>query len=213
MAAEQREIWLAGAPIERSRHVCAFFRTADEHYSVLLPFMKEGIERGELAFHLVNPALRQDHLRRLEWAGIDLDAAERSGQLEVRVWQEACLRGGHFDQDAMLALIQEILDSGKARGFPLTRWVAQMEWALEDRPGLDSFVEFETRVNYLQPRYDDPLICAYDLTKFGAGIVMDVLRTHPMVIVGGILQENPFFVPPDQFLRELRGRSSPRAPA
>ena len=35
---------------------------------------------------------------------------------------------------------------------------------------------------------------------------MDIMRTHPMVIVGGILQENPFFVPPDEMLRELRER-------
>ena len=27
---------------------------------------------------------------------------------------------------------------------------------------------------------------------------MDIMRTHPMVIIGGILQENPFFVPPDE---------------
>jgi hypothetical protein len=27
-----------------------------------------------------------------------------------------------------------------------------------------------------------------------------------MIIIGGILQENPFFVPPDEFLRELRER-------
>jgi len=37
---------------------------------------------------------------------------------------------------------------------------------------------------------------------------MDILRTHPMVIVGGLLQSNPFFVPPDEFLRELRQRAS-----
>jgi hypothetical protein len=35
------------------------------------------------------------------------------------------------------------------------------------------------------------------------------MRTHPMIIIGGILQENPFFVPPDEFLRELRQRQSP----
>jgi hypothetical protein len=29
-----------------------------------------------------------------------------------------------------------------------------------------------------------------------------------MIILGGILQENPFFVPPDEFLRELRQRST-----
>ena len=36
---------------------------------------------------------------------------------------------------------------------------------------------------------------------------MDIMRTHPMVIIGGILQENPFFVPPDEMLRELQGRN------
>ena len=35
---------------------------------------------------------------------------------------------------------------------------------------------------------------------------MDVMRTHPMVIIGGVLQENPFFVPPDEMLAELRRR-------
>lgn len=35
---------------------------------------------------------------------------------------------------------------------------------------------------------------------------MDILRTHPMAIIGGTLQENPFYVPPDQFLNELRAR-------
>jgi hypothetical protein len=34
------------------------------------------------------------------------------------------------------------------------------------------------------------------------------MRTHPMIIIGGILQENPFFVPPDEFLRELRARGA-----
>jgi hypothetical protein len=36
---------------------------------------------------------------------------------------------------------------------------------------------------------------------------MDILRTHPMVVIAGVLQENPFFVPPDEFLRELRARA------
>jgi hypothetical protein len=35
---------------------------------------------------------------------------------------------------------------------------------------------------------------------------MDIMRTHPMVIIGGVLQENPFFVPPDEMLAELRRR-------
>lgn len=37
---------------------------------------------------------------------------------------------------------------------------------------------------------------------------MDIMRTHPMVIVGGVLQENPFYVAPDEFLRELKSRAA-----
>jgi hypothetical protein len=40
---------------------------------------------------------------------------------------------------------------------------------------------------------------------------MDIMRTHPQVIVGGILQENPFYVAPEQFLQELRARDAPLA--
>ena len=35
---------------------------------------------------------------------------------------------------------------------------------------------------------------------------MDILRTHPVAIVGGLVHENPFYVPPDDFLAERRGR-------
>jgi len=55
----------------------------------------------------------------------------------------------------MLALIEEVLQAGTAQGFPLTRLVANMEWALEDRPGVDDIVEYETRLNYVLPKYDD----------------------------------------------------------
>ena len=58
----------------------------------------------------------------------------------------------------MLALIQEVLEGGRQQGFPLTRLVAHMEWALEDRPGVDDLVEYETRLNYSLPRYKDPVI-------------------------------------------------------
>jgi MEDS: MEthanogen/methylotroph, DcmR Sensory domain len=153
-----KAIRFAGSVLGAQRHVCAFFHSPDEEYRVLLPFIKEGFERGEKAFHIVDPELRDQHVQRLESAGIDVAVAEQSGQLELRNWAEAYLREGHFDQDRMLALIQEVLEAGARQGFALTRLVAHMEWALEDRPGVDDLVEYETRLNYILPRYKDPLI-------------------------------------------------------
>jgi hypothetical protein len=153
--ASDRPVMLAGSALERKRHVCAFFHSKEEEYRVLLPFIQEGFAHGEKAFHIVDPDHRAAHLGRLGDAGIDVAAVERSGQLQVRRWEDAYLRDGRFDQERMLALIEEVLTAGKREGYPLTRLVANMEWALEDRPGVEDIVEYETRLNYVLPKYDD----------------------------------------------------------
>lgn len=158
MTATDHSVSFAGSTLGRHRHICAFFHDIDEEHRVLRSFIKDGIDRGEKAFHIVDPEQRADYVRRLEAAGVDVTETTERGQFELREWAEAYLREGHFDQDAMLALIQEVLDAGPAQGFPLTRLVAHMEWSLQDRPGVDDLVEYETRLNFLLPRYKDPVI-------------------------------------------------------
>lgn len=153
-----RQVRLAGRALGSARHVCAFFNSKDDEYRVLLPFIKEGFEQGDKAFHIVKDDHRPEHRHRLQQAGIAVEEAERRRQLEIRRWEDAYLREGHFDQNRMLALIEEVLQGGKAEGYPLTRLVANMEWALEDRPGVSDVVEYETRLNYILPKYDDAVI-------------------------------------------------------
>jgi hypothetical protein len=199
---------LAGSVLRRSRHVCAFFHSKEEEYRVLMPFIKDGFDKGDRAFHVVDPTLRPAHLQRLEREGIDVMKAQASGQLEVRRWQEAYIKDDHFDQYRMIGTIKEALDPAKKQPGRFTRLVANMEWALEDLPGVHDIVEYETRLNHVLPEYHDPVICTYDLSRFDASVVIDIMRTHPMTIIGGILQENPFYVPPDEMLRELQERSA-----
>jgi hypothetical protein len=117
----------AGGSLGQHRHICAFFNGLDEEHRVLRSFIKEGFDRGDKAFHIVDPELSEDHLRRLAEAGIDVEQVVGMGQLELRGWH--------------------------------------------------------------------PVICSYDLSKFSASAVIDIMRTHPVVIIGEVLQENPFFVP------------------
>ncbi len=196
----------AGSQLDRVRHVCAFFNSADEEYRVLLPFIKDGFECGDKAVHVVNPNQRRDHLQRLAAVGIDPTATQQSGQLELRTNTEAYLRDGRFDQDRMLEAFEQLASGNAKGGFPLSRIVCQMDWAAEGRSHVDDLVEFESRVNDVWLRHDDAVICVYDLAKFGGDTVVDIMRTHPMIIIGGILLQNPFFVPPEEFLRELRQR-------
>jgi hypothetical protein len=199
-------IHLDGAELTDQRHVCALFRDEAEQYRVLLPFIAEGLEGGARAFHIVDPGRRDAHLARLRAAGIDVAHWMDRGALEVRTWPDVHLIEGRFDQDRMLALIQEVLSAGRPT-FPLTRFIANMEWALEDIPGVGDIVEYEARLNEVLPKYAvDPVICTYDLGRFGAGVTIDILRTHPVAVVGGTLQRNPFYAEPDALRAELRDR-------
>lgn len=207
-AESDRAIPLAGGALGEQHHICAFFNGVDEEHRVLHSFITDGFHSGDKTLHIVDPRQRDDHLQRLRHAGVDVDGAMASGQLDVRPWEEGHLRGDRFEQDVMLRLVEEILASNAAAGYTRTRILGHMEWALLDRPGVHDLVEYEARVNDVIGRYHSPVICAYDLSRFNASVVVDVLRTHPMVIIGGVLQENPFFVPPQQFLAELRARKA-----
>jgi len=203
----KREVRLAGSVLDGAWHICAFFNSREEEYRVLLPFIKEGFEQGNRASHIIELQNRDEHRRRLEEAGIDVEEAERRGQLEILTWDIVHLKDGYFDQDRTIALIEGQLAEGKARGFNLTRLIGRMQRALENRPGVNELVEYEARLTKALQKYDDVVCGAYDVSRFSASVILDVVRIHPYVLIGEALHRNPFFTPPDEFLRELRERA------
>ena len=206
----------AVSEIDQTRHVCAFFNSADEEYRVLLPFIKDGFQCGHKAIHVVNPDRRQDHLQRLADVGINLVASQQSGQLELRINTDVYLPDGRFDPDRMIAAFEQLASGNSGAGYPLSRICCRMDWAVKDQSHVGDVIEFESRVNDVWRRHEDAVICTYQLGQCRGDEVIDIMRTHPMVIIGGILQQNPFYIPPDEFLGEFRQRrarwsSSPAA--
>src|SRR3954464_4972011 len=96
------------------RNVCVFFSSGAEEQSALLPFICDGINCGQRAFHVLPAQHREDHLKRLRNAGIDVKKTMKSRQLEVALPEDTYLKTGRFNKDAMLALIQEALKAGAA---------------------------------------------------------------------------------------------------
>jgi hypothetical protein len=203
---------LALGAFGRHRHICAFFNGPDEEQRILRPFIEEGLIAGEKSLHLVDPHAHDDYVNRLRASKISVGPAMATGQLEIVPWDEAYTRGGAFNQDAMLSWFDERLTANSAK-YPRTRVVAHMEWSLLDLPGVDDLLEYETRVNDVLGRYDAPVICAYDARKFSASIALDIMRTHPLIIIGGVLQENSFYASPDDLLAEIHESRRRRLPA
>jgi hypothetical protein len=200
-------IQFAGSSLGNYRHVCAFFTSPKEEYETLLPFVRAGLEQGERAYHVLPDRYRNEHLEQLRGAGIDVEKAQQTRQLEIVLPEESYLSGGSFSKDSMLALIQAALKAGQALGFPLTRLVAHAETVLEDWSNVNDWIEYEMRLNDVLPRYDDPVICTYDANLLNGSLALDILRTHPVAVIGGVLHENPFYAHPQEFLTQLLGRT------
>jgi AcrR family transcriptional regulator len=181
---------LGDAELRDHRHVCALVDGPIERDPALMAFMLEGLAEGDRSIHIVDPAVRAPYLDELRTRGVDVDAALASGQLEVRTWADAYLRGGRFERSAQLAFIRQVLAEGRGRGFPRTRLIATMEWAI-DR-GVDSeLMIYEAQVNELIRKHPDILICAYDLNRHSARMIAEVLGVHVVALVGGVLRTNP----------------------
>jgi hypothetical protein len=193
-------------------HACAFFDSTEAEYQVLIPFVRDCLHAGGRCVHFFDRADKTRRLQRLAQV-VELAQAAANGQLEILDWEETYLRDGHFDPDATLALVEEMFRD--RRGFPWTWGWGDMEWSQTGQPGCEEIIEYESRLNTVLQPGADRVVCAYDVRRHDAAMVLDILCTHPMVMIAGSVRPNRLFVPPQRFLpayRERRARQGRRAP-
>lgn len=204
---------LAGTQIDYF-HICAFFNSRDEEYDVLAPYFREGIEQGEKNLHIVDPELADDHRRRLGEHGIDVEHCEACGTLELLSWHQAHLdEDGCFDKDRMIEALRRVCTTALENGFPRIRITGDMDWVFREVPGASDLIEYEAEVNEVLSAHRQPAICVYDIAKLSGSMMMDILRTHPLTVINGVVQENPFFTPASEMLAELEARKQRQAAA
>lgn len=131
---------------------------------------------------------------------VSLDSS-RNVQLDVHVSKDTYLLGGRFSTAAMLAFWDEAIGAAIAGGYPFSRAVGEMTWALRQLPGVEELVGYESELNDFMPRYPQVILCLYDLERFDGEILFAMLKTHPRVLVGGMVLDNPYYLEPDEFLR------------
>lgn len=193
----RRSIHLCGEEIDQPGHICAFFTSRDEEYETLIPYLKEGVDAGEEVLNVLDAARLADHRDRLEAAGIPTDDGVRISSSE-----ETYLADGSFDMARMVDFVRDHLAQAAARG-RCVRTAGWMQWMQRAAPGTERVMEYEARMNLLVPTFDCTFMCVYDLPKLHGETVVDIMTTHPYVILRGQIRQNPFYVPPEVYLREL----------
>lgn len=204
-----RPVTVCGRQLPYATHICAFFESPQQEYDCLVPYFSEGLHQGEQVVTIRDAEALGEHRRALQARmGAPLAGPEGSGQLRFLASEETYLRDGHFGHERMGLMLEDVLVQAERSPFRRVRTCGDMTWALRDMPGTDELMEYESRVNVFLRDHDCTLMCVYDVNKFSGRAVMDVLATHPMVVMGDRIYENPYYVEPSEYLRTLLRRGS-----
>lgn len=191
--AQARDFGLAGVDLVPGDHICALYLGQRERDELVVPYLWAGLRDGEKVICIIDsPPL--DELARVADENA-VAAAVASEQLELYQPEEAYLRAKPFSPEAMIRFWETTVAAAVSGPYDFARAAAQMPRELQSQPRSE-FIRYEAEVNRFAPRYPQAYLCLYDLDRFGGGILVDLLRTHPKLLMGGLLLENPHYQPP-----------------
>jgi two-component sensor histidine kinase len=179
-------------------HLCLIYNTIAEQFISGISFVQLGLKRGERCLYITqNPAAVAEALQA---AGMELPPALDSGALMVTTPPNTFLKQGYFDPDWMIHYWNEAIQSAKAAGFAALRVASDMTWAASGGTGAEHLMQYEAKLCGFLPRHDMVALCQYNSHCFTPELMLDAIRTHPLVITGHLVCKNYYYVPPAEFL-------------
>jgi len=184
-------------------HVCAFYRGDTDRDRLLSGYFGAGLSAGDKCICVVDSPSTAAWLKALPRSRGKPRPA--TGQLDVHLPETTYLAGGEFTTSDMLTFWTENMSKAEIEGYSFYRLAGEMTWALRDAPGVEHLAGYESELNRVTSRHPVIVLCLYDLDRFSGEVVVNIVKTHPQVLVQGILVENPYYVGPDEFLRSASG--------
>jgi len=179
-------------------HFCALYSGPAERDRLLFPFLEEGLRHGDKCLCLIDdvePALVRD----LALGQPGREYSRRSAQLDVERASDTYLCSGEFSIADMMSFLCESADAAIADDFDLLRAAGEMSRVLPGPPGWEDLFLYESALNHAVEQMPAILMCLYDLQKFGAEMLVELLRTHPTVLLDRTVIDNPHYLHPAEY--------------
>jgi len=169
-------------------HAIMFYEYVEDKYRVVFEYLKSGLDSKEAVAYVAGVDETPRQVRSLlEKQGIDVDACEKQGMLQILSYKDWYLAGGEFNVQRTIALWAKLLSDALAEGFKGLRVAGDATWFFK-RGMKKELLEYE---NSLHRVLDMPLIaiCAYSLPVLmeqnEVQLVVDLIKAHNNVIFLG----------------------------
>jgi hypothetical protein len=197
-------VGIPGLETRRGDHLCGLYAGDRERDELLIPFLREGLRAGDKCICVVD-AVEPAYVQQALGYDLDVGTAAKGKQLDVIRAADLYLRSGSFSASEIIgswkAAISDVMYDGR---FDMVRAVET--WSARDVvPDAQELLALESEMNRYLPLYPQVVVCLYDVQRFGGGLIVDLLKSHPRVVMSGMVLENPYYLSPDDLLAVGRG--------
>ncbi|MCU4801167.1 MEDS domain-containing protein [Halobacteria archaeon HArc-gm2] len=183
---------------EANEHMALIYEDRAEQVAATVPYLVQGLRRGERCMCLLEAASKDAVLAGLRRTDVDVDAALDTGALTFHTVEETYLRDGQFDPDDMVAFYADVIDEA-TREYEALRIAATVGWLLEESTSTADFMAYESKVNDLFHGEDCIALCQYDRSRFPPEVLGTVIQTHPHLVYDNTVCHNVYYTPPEEF--------------
>lgn len=206
MRAQRRKISMGVTQEEfyEGEHICVIYNDDKERLDTIAKYLNSGLEAGEKMMYMVDepPDEFMDAM-----AGFSLDIGRLEQDLSLAEAYQSFCPDGDFDPSGAFNRMADFYRTAMDEGYAGARGGAEMTWAsVEGRAEIHKVIELEARRNQVLKKYPFSTCCVYDAREFDGSTIMDVLNTHPAMIVKGQMVRNPYYIEPEIFLERLKER-------
>jgi len=184
-------------------HMCLIYSHETERRNIIGKFLESGLLAQEKVAYFTDTLTPEEVCEWLRNMGIKLP--EQDG-LSISDAAKTYCSAGEFVPESMLDTLREFYGQAKKDGYPNARVSGEMSWALKGIPGSDRLMEYEALVNEVMVTHPVTAICQYDASRFSGAAILAVLKVHPMMVVHGQIVQNPFYMKPQDFLKDYQHR-------
>jgi hypothetical protein len=184
-------------------HICALYDGGQARDELVLSFLRSGLDSGDKCICILDEGDHQVVLSQF-YDHRSEHSAGLAAQLDLLTPWETYLKSSQFSSVEMLNFWSDSINSAVGHGqFDAARVTGDTTWLLSAAEGtIREFLSYESELNRFVDEHPVSILCLYDLAAFGGGILVDLMKTHPKLLLGGMLLENPHALSPDEFLAE-----------
>jgi len=175
--------------LARGDHVCGFYFGPEERDLLLREILRAGRRAGAWCACAVNddPDLVAARVR----AELGAELVGDGGWFSMRGIADEAREAIAFPQDRMVQYLDTV--AADAVGHDMS-WVAgEMSYALARPDLVPLLLAHELEADAVIHGRPQAIVCLYDLELVGAGLLTELLRTHPKLLLGDVLVDNPAY--------------------